>query len=133
VEVKDYAKLLRLAGGYRVGEFSCQSGDWVSGKTLAELGLRDEGVLVLGISRCDGTYIGAPRGDTRVEPDDTLILYGRQETLERLDERREGPSGNVEHDRAIHAEQEHQAHEREADERRKNASPGREPQQSTGS
>lgn len=37
------------------------------------MNLGDEGVLLLGIRRGD-TYIGAPGGDTTIEPGDTVVL-----------------------------------------------------------
>ncbi|MGH9046894.1 MAG: TrkA C-terminal domain-containing protein, partial [Acidimicrobiales bacterium] len=51
-------------------------GDWLAGRRLTELALRDEGVAVLGLTRSD-RYIGAPSGATRVQPGDLLIIYGR--------------------------------------------------------
>ncbi|MEQ9552432.1 MAG: hypothetical protein RIM23_22825 [Coleofasciculus sp. G3-WIS-01] len=35
-------------------------------KELAELGLRQEGVVVLGIQRENGRYVGAPKGNTHI-------------------------------------------------------------------
>jgi len=91
LEVRDYASLLDLAGEYRVMEIAVRPSDWVAGRTLGELHLRDEGVVVLGISRGDD-YMGAPAGGTTILPGDTLIAYGRGPRLRGLDRRR--------HDRA---------------------------------
>jgi len=49
LEVRDYISLLRLGGDYQVSELQVQSEDWLAGKSLAQLNLSDEGVLVLGI------------------------------------------------------------------------------------
>ncbi|MBR9985467.1 MAG: TrkA C-terminal domain-containing protein [Desulfosarcina sp.] len=53
------------------------SGDWLAGRTLAELGLPKEGIMVLGFTRADGRFLGAPDGETEIKDDDVLILYGR--------------------------------------------------------
>ncbi len=105
IEARDYASLLDLHGDYRVVEHEVGPGDWLAGKTLADLKLREEGVLVLGIRRRDGTYIGAPRGWTEIRPGDTLIIYGRAGLLEELCRRRAGPAGDRAHLQAV-AEQE---------------------------
>jgi len=101
LNVRDYASLLRLSGDYRVIEIQVQPGDWLANKNLAELNLSQEGILVLGISRANGHYVGAPTGETLVHPDDTLILYGRSPELADLDIRRAGPTGDMAHEEAI--------------------------------
>jgi K+/H+ antiporter YhaU regulatory subunit KhtT len=101
LDVQDYASLLHLAGDYHVSEIMCKPDDWMEGHTLAELGLRDEGILVLGITRPDGTYIGAPKGPTKVRAGDTLILYGRAAALAALDNRRKDPAGEQSRQQAI--------------------------------
>lgn len=101
LDVSDYAGLLHLTGGYIVAELTVEAGDWLAGRTLQELRLTDEGVLVLGVEKSTGVYLGAPRGQTALNADDTILIYGRQETVENLDERRRGASGNWEHHKAI--------------------------------
>ncbi|HKI92591.1 MAG TPA: hypothetical protein VJ986_09840 [Gaiellaceae bacterium] len=54
LELRDYAGLLELEHGYRVLELAVRSGDWVAHRTLGELELRDEGIVVLGIHRARG-------------------------------------------------------------------------------
>lgn len=104
LETRDLGGLLALSAGYKVTELAVREGDWVAGWTLAQLALREEGVVVLGILRADGRYLGAPHGDTELRPEDTLILYGRGERLEDLDRRRAGAEGDSEHAAAIRAE-----------------------------
>lgn len=102
LEIRDYASLLELGGDYRISELAVREDDWISGRTLAQLALRDEGVIVLGIRRGDGTYLGAPDGTTVPRPGDTLMLYGADETLADLDERRRGTGGELRHvDRVV--------------------------------
>jgi TrkA-C domain len=106
LDVADYAGLLRLSGGFTVGELEVEEGDWVANRTLRELRLRDEGVIVLGVSRHGGDYLGAPGPDTRIQAGDTLVLYGRGERLEELDERRGGRLGDAAHREAVLPERE---------------------------
>ena len=100
LEVRDYAALLHISGEYTVAELLVEEGDWVAGRRLDEIDLPSEGVRVLGVVRPDGEYLGAPAGSTRVEPADTLVLYGRSEDVAELDRRQAGPVGDQEHGRA---------------------------------
>jgi len=105
LEVQDYHRLLRFAHEYVVWEMKIQYDDWLAGKTLVRSKLASEGVLVLGIERADGSYVGAPRGETRVAVGDSLIVYGRQKNLEELDVRRDNLDGNVSHMLAVTRQQ----------------------------
>lgn len=105
LDVRDYASLLRLTGDYAVREVHIQPGDWLADRRLDELRLADEGVLVLGIRRPDGHYIGAPDKTTAVREGDTVVVYGRGDALDELDQREAGPRGEREH-RRLAAEQE---------------------------
>ena len=58
LEIRDYAELLHLSGDYAVAELLVNSGDWLTRRTLAELKLTDEGVLVLGVEKPGGEYLG---------------------------------------------------------------------------
>jgi hypothetical protein len=97
LEIKDYTKLLHLARDYAVWEMRVNEDDWVAGQSLRESRLLNEGVVVLGIEKPDGTYLGTPHGPTHVDVGDCLLLYGQQETLTRLDKRRAGFEGNIDH------------------------------------
>jgi hypothetical protein len=97
LEVRDYAQLLHLTGEYGVRELRVGPEDWLTGRTLADLSLRDEGIMVLGIERENGDYVGAPRGHTGVESGDLLILYGSDDALDRLDRRPKGAEGERGH------------------------------------
>lgn len=101
IGVRDYASLLHLSGDYEITEEVVESGDWLANKTLQEVALRDEGLIVVGIQRSDGTYVGAPKGQTRIEEGDLLILYGRDPALQELDQRYCGESGDEAHQKAI--------------------------------
>ncbi len=99
LEVRDYVSLLELSSGFSVSELLVERGDWVAGKTLVELGLAREGVLVLGIRR-NGKYLGAPSSSNRIEASDTLVIYGPLERLEELDSRCFGTEGDEAHQTA---------------------------------
>ncbi len=101
VDTRDYAGLLDLAGGYSIVELMVREGDWVAGRPLKDLSLRDEGIAVLGIDRGDGSYRGSATGAAVVRPGDTLVLYGRFEQLCVLDSRPAGPEGDRLHADAV--------------------------------
>ena len=100
LDVRDYVSLLELSRGFAVTELLVEPGDWIANKTLIELGLAREGVLVLGIRRHNGTYIGAPSGQCQVNADDTLIIYGQEQQVDELDSRRTGREGDQAHEAA---------------------------------
>jgi len=97
LDVRDWAELLHLAKDYGVTELTVQSDDWLADQSLRELELPEEGVLVLGLAREDGDFIGAPRGATEIHAGDTVILYGRKRLLAELGQRRRGWAGDREH------------------------------------
>ena len=101
LEVHDYTRLLRVGRHYVISELQVHDGEWLAGRTLQQLALNHEGVLVLGIEKPNGQYLGAPRGTTPLEVGDCLIVYGRHESLVEISERREGMEGNIQHMLAI--------------------------------
>lgn len=106
-------KALKRWTDLEVRELYIKEQDWLAGKTLNECRLNAEGVLILGIYRRDGSYLGAPTGDT-------LIRYGRDKTLASLDEREAGHAGEAEHEEAIGQQKQEEADEaRQDDEYRK--------------
>jgi len=97
LDVRDYVALLELSNGFGVSELKVKPEDWVAGNTLVELGLAREGVLVLGIRRPGQTYVGAPAGQSRIEPEDTLVIYGPLNRMDELDSRERGNAGDIAH------------------------------------
>ena len=93
--------LMQLTRDYAISELQVQPGDWVADKPLANLGLPDEGILVLGIQRADGSFVGAPRGRTVIHAYDMLVLYGRSSVLTDLDVRSADIDGDRAHDEAV--------------------------------
>lgn len=104
LEIRDY-NARQIVRDYLVRELEVSPGSWFAGHTLGQLGLRNEGVTVLGISRSDGTYVGEASGQTRVEGHDTLILYGTERALGALKYRRSGLAGDLAHRKAVMEQQ----------------------------
>lgn len=101
MDVRDYFRLLNLTGDYEVMEMTVDPEDWLADQTLADLGLRQEGIVVLGVRRANGRYLGAPKGETHIHAQDTLTLYGRSQLLDELEQRRSGPEGESAHRQAV--------------------------------
>lgn len=98
LELRDYEHLLHLADEWKIGELHIEDGDWIAGAALADLDLPEEGVVVLGVQRSDGRYVGAPTRRTRLQPSDTVLLYGQDRTIDELDRRQTGAAGDDAHD-----------------------------------
>ena len=101
LDVRDYVSLFRLGGEWSVAEMEVQAGGWLAERSLADLDLPEEGVLVLGIQKPDGRYVGAPRGRTTLEVGDVVNLYGRAELIAELDQRRQDMSGVMQRVEAV--------------------------------
>ena len=101
LRIRDYAKLLEVAEGYSVLSVAVDPSDWLCDRSLGELKLNREGVLVLGVRRPDGTYYGVLSGDVQIHCGDTITCYGREELLKHLASRRRGPKGQAEHEAAV--------------------------------
>ncbi len=101
LEVKDYAQLLEIERGYSIADVEVHDQEWLCNKKLSELHLNQEGVLVLGVQRKEGPYIGAPRGDAVLSDGDVLTCYGQASVLEELTHREPGPCGDDQHEEAM--------------------------------
>jgi hypothetical protein len=99
LEVADADRLLHLSGAYAVEEVPVQEDTWLADRTLGQLRLRDEGIVVLGIAG-GGGYLGAPDGDTQLHAGDTLIVYGRDVAVAPIAARPQGAEGDRAHDEA---------------------------------
>jgi hypothetical protein len=100
LDARDYVRLLELLGGYAITEVRVDPGEWLLGRRVGDLLLAREGVVVLGITRARGGYMGAPPAGTEFEPGDTLVLYGQSDALDELRSRRVGTAGEQAHERA---------------------------------
>ncbi|MEM7549800.1 MAG: TrkA C-terminal domain-containing protein [Bacteroidota bacterium] len=100
LEVIDYHMLLDLNGGFEITELTVEEEDWITGKTLKETSLRDEGIIVLDIRRGKESSLGIPEADDMIDVGDILTLYGRKEVLKELDHRKKGVWGDRAHTEA---------------------------------
>lgn len=112
LDVRDYASLFHLGGDYQIAELRVEEGDWLAGRLLGDLKLRDEGVLVLGIQEPGGTYTGVPDKERQLKVGEILLMYGRGHALHALDQRREGIGGILAHQDAVATEVQVQREER---------------------
>jgi len=114
IDVRDWSGLLELEGGYTVAELEVEAEDWIAGRALSELTLRDEGIVVLGIHRHGGGYLGAPDGDNVIRPGDVLTVYGREDRVEEIDRRAHDENGDRAHAEAIDEQRRREAEEEQA-------------------
>jgi Trk K+ transport system NAD-binding subunit len=105
LDTRDFAALLRFDSDYAVTEITAQRGEWMVDKRLAELHLTQEGVLVLGINRADGSFLGTPNGETSIHVDDRVLAYGRAPVLREL-ATRESTKGDEAHAIAVDEQRE---------------------------
>jgi hypothetical protein len=101
LEIRDYSNLMHLSGAFGISELVVRGDDWLHDRPLKELRLSSEGVLVLGINRRDGSYLGAPQADTVPRDGDTLIMYGASDRLAEIDRRRNDEAGQLRHLEAV--------------------------------
>ena len=104
IRIMDYEQLLGLGKGYSISMIKIKQGSWLEGKTLQELKLNEEGVLVLAVYRKvkgKEVLLGAPRGDLKLISGDTLVCYGPEDVLSKLPERLRGARGDLEHLEAV--------------------------------
>ncbi len=115
LDVCDYTSLLHLHSGFVVVELQVRHEDWIANKTLEEANLSSEGVLVLGLTRNSGHYVGSPNGRTDVQSGDVLTVYGPNDRLEELDIRKQGWQGDRAHRIAVQVQKEVEQEASESD------------------
>lgn len=110
-DVRDYTRLLGITEEYAVQESVVAEQDWLAGRELRELDLPGEGVLVLGVRRKEGAYIGAPGARTRLAPGDVVLLYGHEDQLVDLGSRPAGNEGEQRRHRSVREYEERRTRE----------------------
>jgi K+/H+ antiporter YhaU regulatory subunit KhtT len=133
MEVTDYASLLRVGGAYTITEIPVEDVSWLAGKTLAQLRLREEGIVVLGVQADSGEYLGVPTGKTKVQRGDTLLCYGQEEALQAVAKRESDYQGEQQHEQAVaeHQRAVNQQKQQEAETGHTPASPDKPPAPTT--
>ena len=102
----DYENLLCLNGKFILAEIPVEKDDWLESKSLENAKLDLEGVLVLGIKRNGGEYIGIPQSNTIFQVGDSITLYGHSEQIEDISSRSTGHKGEESHIEGIQANKE---------------------------
>ena len=111
LEVIDFEELLEFDKGYTVAQLHVDRNRWMTDRTLRDLRLADEGVLVLSVTRASGATIGTPEADTTLEVGDRILIYGHQESLERLRSRTADSRGEEERQESVLVQRERMAAE----------------------
>jgi Trk K+ transport system NAD-binding subunit len=88
----DHEIILRLHAGFAVSEVAIERHSPLAGYVLSDTGLADHGIVVLGITRDDGTYVAAPPLGTMIRPSDVLTVYGRDREVRTLIEAAAAPA-----------------------------------------
>ena len=101
LDTRDFAQLLRFGHDHGIIELHARGDDWLVDRPLSELGLPAEGIVILGVHRKDGQFIGAPTGHTVIRADDDVLAYGRLDHLRELDDRHKGVVGDRAHREAV--------------------------------
>jgi len=104
--VHDYENLLCLNGKFILAEIPVEKDNWLENKTLAEARLDEEGVLVLGVRKTSGEYIGIPQDDTIFKSGDLITLYGHSEQINDINSRSIGHKGELRHIEGIKTHEE---------------------------
>ena len=86
-----------MQDGYRLAQMDIHPESWLAGKTLSEANVADEGILILGIYRPNGNYVGAPQGETSIKVRDRIVVYGHDDAINQISHRLLGNRGDQEH------------------------------------
>jgi K+/H+ antiporter YhaU regulatory subunit KhtT len=93
LEEQAYTTLLDVRGDYTVAQVRIEPASWFADSAIEDLNLSAEGVIVLGVIRHDGSYVGSPRGRYTLRERDTVILYGPADRLREIQQRVAGAAG----------------------------------------
>lgn len=115
LKVRDYIELLDLKGEYEITVIEVKEGDWMQDQRVGKLKLWEEGINLIGIQRSDGTYLGTPKGNTKIVTRDQLILYGRKNNIKNLEERKQDFLGDEEHEKAVKEQNQEEQKQRQED------------------
>lgn len=84
VRAMDYETLLNVENGYCVSDFKLGGDHPLAGKALFESRPNDLGIVVLGVTRVDGKFVGTPRKDEVLNEGDTVMVYGSEEAVDKM-------------------------------------------------
>ena len=81
VRSMDYEPLLHVEAGYCISEFEVVESNALAGRTIAESHPTDIGIVILGISKKEGKFIGAPGPKDVIEVGDAVTVYGHEKSI----------------------------------------------------
>lgn len=84
LETHDYHSLLRISADYAVQQVTVAVDGRLDGRTVDDAQHAVGGLVLLGVERIDGSYVGAPRPETVLHGGDTLTVYGHNDVLSGL-------------------------------------------------
>ena len=107
LHIIDYQEVFGLSKGYTIARFKVKKNSWMKNKTLKELKLSSEGILIFSIQRRikdEDKFIGVPISSTITKAGDILTCYGQAEAIKRLSTRQKGQQGDKEHYKQVKEE-----------------------------
>lgn len=84
VRALDYELLLNVQHGFCISDFKISSDHPFVGKALYESRPNDQGIVILGITKADGSFIGTPNKDEVLERGDMVMVYGSEEAVDKM-------------------------------------------------
>lgn len=99
IRPKKFERLLTVMEDYEIAEIEVEDNNWMTGQSLMELNLNEEGILVLGVIQSDEKYNGIPRGPYKIKHNDRLVVYGKSDRIVSLTTRTDKIQARAEHRR----------------------------------
>jgi len=84
VRALDYELLLKVEHGYCVSDFKIGKDHPFEGKALYESRPNDQGIVILGITKAHGSFVGTPNKNEILQSGDTLMVYGSEEAVDKM-------------------------------------------------
>ena len=104
IRLYDYEKILGLSEGYTIGSFEVPKHHWMVNKTIRDLEMEKEGVIILGVNRDikdKEQYLGIPSQDFKIHNKDKIMVYCSEEKLVNLAKREKGAKGTKKRQEAV--------------------------------
>jgi hypothetical protein len=101
LRIYDYEEILQVDKGYAVYHIPVEQDGWLAERTLRDLSMIAEGVLVLSIARANGQTLATPGPITCLRTGDILLCYGRERDLIAISERKRNQAGEDMHREAV--------------------------------
>ncbi|MFT5050607.1 MAG: hypothetical protein ACI8QZ_002009 [Chlamydiales bacterium] len=115
LHIVDYEEVLKLNKGYAVAQVTIDQGSWLAERSLRQMELAAEGLLVLSILRSNGSTLATPSSSARLEVGDRIMCYGRSDVLSNIGARTDDAHGERAHDLAVRKQRLVQVEERAED------------------